>query len=265
MTPTEQRKRAQLERTDNELEQRKRSRLERVTEVVESDNASLPSKDTSSPPEDRDAPKGFICPLTLEIMYDPVLDPEGNTYERRAITEWLRHKRNSPVSRQPLNEKMLIPNNALRETIHEIMGTDWSDRQVREHPPAGLPLRGLSFRAKIDCYLQSISQEISGVSLCLNEHGHCIFQYENIVIVLYVPESVGVFCFYTRELVPTVTDSMKDLILELNFLQGKSVYDSARNSSRIPSRYQWIPTLTHFTYALFFSRRNTGWLFIDHA
>jgi hypothetical protein len=247
MTETRQRKRAQLERIDSEMEQRKRTRLERGCEGVESDTSFLPSKNTSSsPPKDRDAPKGFVCPLTLDIMYDPVLDPEGNTYERRAIVEWLRHKRNSPVSRQPLNDKMLIPNNALRETIHEFMGIDWCARQVRQHPPAGLPLRGLSFRAKIDCYLQSISQEISGVSLCLNEHGHCIFQYENIVIVLYVPESVGVFCFYTRQLVPTVTDSMKDLILELNFLQGKPINDY----SPCTFLYQRISTLTFFSSVL---------------
>jgi hypothetical protein len=217
MTETRQRKRAQLERIDSEIEQRKRTRLERGGEGVESDSDTsfLPSKNTSSsPPKDRDAPKGFVCPLTLDIMYDPVLDPEGNTYERRAIVEWLRHKRNSPVSRQPLNDKMLIPNNALRETIHELMGTDWSDTQASEHPPVGLPLRGLSFRAKIDCFLQSISQEISGTTLCLDDQGTCIFHCDNIAIVLYVPESVGVFCFYARHLVPAATDSMKDLILE---------------------------------------------------
>jgi hypothetical protein len=225
MTETEQRKRAQLERIDNAMDRRKRTRLESVAEVeLESsdreDVAPPPSDDISSPPKERDVPKGFICPLTMDIMYDPVLDPEGNTYERRAIMEWLRHKRNSPVSRQPLNDKMLIPNNALRETIHELMGTEWSDGQALEHPPAGLPLRGLSFRAKIDCYLQSISQDISGVSLCLNAHGYCIFQCDDIAIYLYVPESVGVFCFYTNQLVPAATDSVKDLILELNFLQG---------------------------------------------
>jgi hypothetical protein len=219
MTATEQRKRAELESIDNDMEQRKRARFERT--------ASLPSKDASSPQEDRDVPKGFMCPLTMDIMYDPVLDPEGNTYERRAIMEWLRHKRNSPVSRQPLNDKMLIPNNALRETIHELMGTEWSDGQALEHPPAGLPLRGLSFRAKIDCYLQSISQEMSDTNqMCLNDQGHCIFKCDNIAIVLYVPESIGVFCLYARHLVPTATDSMKDLILELNFLQGKPFYDS---------------------------------------
>jgi hypothetical protein len=231
---------SQLELIENEINRRQRSLSEcfddMEPESIESSDrgnvASLSSKDTSLPHEDRDVPKGFICPLTMDIMYDPVLDQEGNTYERRAVMEWLQHKRNSPVSRQPLNDKMLIPNNALRETIHELMGTDWTDRQVRENPPAGLPLRGLSFRAKIDCFLQSISQEISGIYLCLNDQGHCMFQCNGIAIVLFVPEGVGVFCFYARHLVPVATDSVKDLILELNFLQGKSVYDYVSNCSR---------------------------------
>jgi hypothetical protein len=224
----EQRKRARLECIDNEMERRKQRSRSEGTDEVElcpsdmSDIVSLPSAVTSAPRADRAVPKGFLCPLTMDIMYDPVLDPEGNTYERKAIMEWLRHKRNSPVSRQPLNDKMLIPNNALRETIHEFMGSDWSDRKSGECTPTPLPSRGLSFRAKIDCYLQSTSKDVSGVTLCLNDEGHCIFQYENIAMVLYVPEKVGVFCFYTRQLVPMVTDSMKDRILELNFLQGKS-------------------------------------------
>jgi hypothetical protein len=224
---------SQLELIENEIQRRQRSPSERIDdtepESLESSDrgnvASLPSKESPPPLEDRDVPKGFICPLTMDIMYDPVLDQEGNTYERRAIMEWLRRKRNSPVSRQPLNDKMLIPNNALRETIHEFMGSDWSDKQLRKHPPADLPMRGLSFRAKIDCYLQSISHEISGINLCLNDQGHCIFQCDDISIVLFVPESIGVFCFYARHLVPAATDSVKDLILELNFLQGKSVYN----------------------------------------
>ena len=34
-------------------------------------------------------PQSFVCPLTHETMLDPVVDPEGNTYERAAIEDWL--------------------------------------------------------------------------------------------------------------------------------------------------------------------------------
>jgi hypothetical protein len=59
----------------------------------------------------------FMCPISLKLMEDPVLDPEGNTYERRAIETWLKKKETSPMTRAPLTASMLYPNRALREAI----------------------------------------------------------------------------------------------------------------------------------------------------
>ncbi|RZK79888.1 MAG: hypothetical protein EOO85_02445 [Pedobacter sp.] len=50
-------------------------------------------------------------------MKDPVVDPEGNTYDREAITEWLQKNSTSPISRNPLKPEDLIPNRALKETM----------------------------------------------------------------------------------------------------------------------------------------------------
>ena len=58
------------------------------------------------------------CPLTLELMRDPVVDREGNTYERAAIERWLASgHRTSPVTRAPLTPADLVPNRALRHII----------------------------------------------------------------------------------------------------------------------------------------------------
>lgn len=169
------------------------------------------------------APSGFLCPLTMMVMYDPVLDTEGNTYERSAISEWLQRKKNSPVSRQPLSESMLIPNLALRETIHEAMGSEWVTQKEKDFPLIGSSSPSEpSFRDKIDSYLQHTADEIGGLNLRLDDQGYCAFRYDEITVILYVPEKVGIFCFYTRELVPRVTESMKDRLLELNYLQGMS-------------------------------------------
>ena len=35
-------------------------------------------------------PDEYTCPITSEIMTDPVSTEDGFTYERAAITEWLR-------------------------------------------------------------------------------------------------------------------------------------------------------------------------------
>ena len=34
-------------------------------------------------------PDDFYCPITGELMNDPVSEPAGHTYEKSAITKWL--------------------------------------------------------------------------------------------------------------------------------------------------------------------------------
>ena len=48
-----------------------------------------------------------ICPITAEIMTDPVSTMDGFTYERAAITEWLRTNDTSPFTGAKLESKML--------------------------------------------------------------------------------------------------------------------------------------------------------------
>jgi len=54
-----------------------------------------------------------ICPITTDVMMDPVIDHEGNTYERSAILSWLKINNTSPVTRNPLRVDQLIPNRAI--------------------------------------------------------------------------------------------------------------------------------------------------------
>lgn len=170
------------------------------------------------------APKGFLCPLTMEILYDPVLDAEGNTYERSAIMEWLQNHHTSPISRQPLSEHILKPNNSLRDAIHEYMGDDWTEQRSLHHKRverSSQPRQNSLFRERINCFLQMASRHVGGLPTELNEHGCCAFRHDSITMVIDVPESAGVFCLYTRSLVSELTEPMKDLLLEMNFLQGK--------------------------------------------
>ena len=62
-------------------------------------------------------PDEYICPITAEIMTDPVTTLDGFTYERAAITEWLRTKDTSPKTGATLESKALIPNHSLRSMI----------------------------------------------------------------------------------------------------------------------------------------------------
>jgi Mg-chelatase subunit ChlD len=66
-----------------------------------------------------DFPESFLCPLTQQPMQDPVMDPEGTTYERAAIEDWLGRNPTSPITRTAMTKKDLIPNRSLREAIEE--------------------------------------------------------------------------------------------------------------------------------------------------
>lgn len=59
----------------------------------------------------------FMCPITSDLMHDPVICPEGHSFERKVIEEWLDHKKTNPVTRQYLTKDMLTPNRALRDSI----------------------------------------------------------------------------------------------------------------------------------------------------
>lgn len=65
----------------------------------------------------RDADEHYLCPLTQEVMRDPVIDPEGNSYERSAIVDWLSRNPTSPMTRTPLHAGQLAPNRVLKELI----------------------------------------------------------------------------------------------------------------------------------------------------
>lgn len=56
-----------------------------------------------------------ICPITQDVMREPVIDREGNTYEKSAILEWLKSTNTSPVTRNVISALELVPNRALIE------------------------------------------------------------------------------------------------------------------------------------------------------
>mmetsp|Transcript_43029 Transcript_43029/g.78668 ORF Transcript_43029/g.78668 Transcript_43029/m.78668 type:complete len:357 (+) Transcript_43029:333-1403(+) len=98
-------------------------------------NDSIPSPPSGSLRSDRvrkllrPAPS-FYCPLTMVLMKDPVQDREGNSYEKSAILKWLSENDTSPVTRNRLKMKHLIPNRALKEAI-EFEWTSQKETSVR--------------------------------------------------------------------------------------------------------------------------------------
>jgi len=62
-------------------------------------------------------PHQFICPITLEIMIDPVICQDGFTYEKSAILSL--KKKISPMTRSPIDTNNIIENIAIKQLIEE--------------------------------------------------------------------------------------------------------------------------------------------------
>lgn len=93
-----------------------RATAERSVFCIDSDDESCDGEDSTQerkqPPKLpsllplESIPANYICPLTLQVMEDPVQDSCGHTFERRAIMECLdrsnQHEAVCPISRKPL-------------------------------------------------------------------------------------------------------------------------------------------------------------------
>lgn len=64
-------------------------------------------------------PAMLCCPITLDLMNDPVVLADGHTYERAAIEKWLLARATSPLTNLPLPQRAVYPNLAVRQVINE--------------------------------------------------------------------------------------------------------------------------------------------------
>mmetsp|Transcript_25184 Transcript_25184/g.41445 ORF Transcript_25184/g.41445 Transcript_25184/m.41445 type:complete len:328 (+) Transcript_25184:222-1205(+) len=81
------------------------------------------------------APHDFFCPITLEIMRDPVTTADQITYERASISRWLgTGNSTSPKTNVPLRDRDLVPNMSLRAQIHTWLAEQYTQERTRGAP-----------------------------------------------------------------------------------------------------------------------------------
>lgn len=64
-------------------------------------------------------PNEWFCPITIQLMINPVIGSDGHTYEKDAIEKWLSNNNSSPITKAPMFISQLIPNIALRNIIQD--------------------------------------------------------------------------------------------------------------------------------------------------
>lgn len=66
-------------------------------------------------------PDEFICPITKDLMINPVFAADGYTYELESIKKWVDKSDKSPMTNLPLIDFILVPNYSLKSSIETWM------------------------------------------------------------------------------------------------------------------------------------------------
>ena len=121
---------------------------------------------TQQQPRRVEPPAHLCCPITCDIMTDPVMAADGRTFERNAIRKWLEdgHEK-SPITNLILRDRVLRVNWSVREGI-AAAGFPLFDAPIDEESvavSAGAPHAGLRLHAArpdITALAARVEQEI---------------------------------------------------------------------------------------------------------
>ncbi|XP_066399354.1 U-box domain-containing protein 19-like [Miscanthus floridulus] len=94
-------------------------------------------------------PETLRCPITLDLMTDPVTVSTGQTYDRESITRWIKAGcRTCPVTGERLRTADVVPNSALRGIIERMLlsnGVSLPDRSSSGHRHGALGDTAVAF------------------------------------------------------------------------------------------------------------------------
>ena len=96
-------------------------------ERVQEENARLRAESAKSTKLVEDLEDILCCPISLQLLSDPVVSRVGQTYEREHIEKWLKHISTCPLTRHPLKSEDLAPNLALAQVANAFRA--YQDRQ----------------------------------------------------------------------------------------------------------------------------------------
>jgi hypothetical protein len=117
-------------------------------------------------------PDDFRCPISLELMKDPVIVSTGQTYERNYIEKWLGAGHNTcPKTQQKLSSSSLTPNYVLRSLIAqwcESNGLDPPKRPVLTNKPQS-PCSAAEHSRVLDLLQKLSSQSLDDQRLAVGE------------------------------------------------------------------------------------------------
>ena len=98
--------------------------------------------------------ESITCPITLAPMINPVTAPDGQTYEKNAIIQWLNEKGTSPHDRREMNINQLQVNVAIRFLCDKYHNGEFTplETSIAKPPIAKPPIFNNSINLNCDVY-----------------------------------------------------------------------------------------------------------------
>ncbi|KAL2558776.1 U-box domain-containing protein 43 [Forsythia ovata] len=165
--------------------------------------------------------RSFYCPITGDVMVDPVETSSGHSFERTAIEKWL-EKGNDlcPLTKTPLKKISLRPNRTLHQSIEE-----WRNRNTM-----------ISIASMKPDIQSSNEQEVLN---CLEKlHDFCIgseLHREWIVMEDYIPIITGLLCTKSHEI--------RLLALTILYCLAKDADDNKERIAKVDDGIKYIVQL----------------------
>ncbi|WVZ90871.1 hypothetical protein U9M48_037129 [Paspalum notatum var. saurae] len=137
--------------------------LKKIKDFVQTQNPEMGPPmaiklDSNGEPRPVNIPDEFRCPISLELMKDPVIVATGQTYERVCIEKWLASGHHTcPNTQQRMSNTTLTPNYVLRSLIAQWCETNGIEPPKRSTQP-NKPMSACSSseRANIDALLSQL-------------------------------------------------------------------------------------------------------------
>ncbi|GAU51550.1 hypothetical protein TSUD_414130 [Trifolium subterraneum] len=188
-----------------------------------------------------EVPQYFICPISLQIMKDPVTAITGITYDRESIEHWLFRNKNTtcPVTKQPLPlDSDLTPNHTLRRLIQSWCTQNASlgiDRIPTPKPPLNKThvqkllkeMKDSKFQLKSLMQLELLAAENDRNRKCLLDNG--------------VPKSMILFlvdCYKKGEILEGIEEALS--FLQFVKVPNEEVKNLLSENNQILDSLTWI-------------------------
>ncbi|KAL1082756.1 hypothetical protein V6Z11_D09G153900 [Gossypium hirsutum] len=180
-----------------------------------------------------DVPPFFICPISLEIMKDPVTLSTGITYDRESIEKWLFSGKNTtcPVTKQVIADCELTPNHTLRRLLQSWCMLNASlgiERIPTPKPPISkaqivkLLIDAKSPQQQIKCLdtLKSIAAENATNKRCMESSGAVEFLAS--IVCNYDPTATEESLDYEFDSIKPIDEALSILVMQRGSYESRA-------------------------------------------